>query len=124
MATQQETLKAEVEAAYQSLIGLEFKATYNGQRTMDTGYTRSLLVVKPTVENSNLIEALGEICSTLGDQPVWKGITEKDGEYTLWIQGDPQLAEGTFRIRSCEVIEGLPWKNPKYKALVNIEVDT
>ncbi len=92
---------------------------------MVTGNTRSLLVVKPTVENLHMTKALGVICSILADQPVWKGITAGlGGEYTLWIQGDPQVAEGTFRIKSCEVIENLYWQKPQYTALVNIEVDT
>ena len=116
----QEDLVAAVEAAYKQLEGLEFEATYEGRVESNfTGNPRELLRVSSSSHQMN--KALGIVYSKVETLPVWKGITKEDGCYTLWVQETPEI--GTFRIKSCEVITDLDWKNPKYKALVDIVVE-
>ena len=120
MAKQEDFDVTAVEAAYKQLEGLEFEATYSGSRESKfTGNPRDLLQVSSSSYQMN--EALGTVYSKVETLPVWKGITKEDGRYTLWVQETPEI--GTFRIKSCEVVTSLNWKNPKYKALVDIVVE-
>lgn len=122
MAKQEDLDVAAVEAAYKQLVGLEFEATY--EKSVESNFTgnpRELLQVSSKSYQMN--EALDTVCSKVKNQPVWKGITKEDGWYKLWVQEKPEFEIGTFRIKSCEVVTGLDWKNPKYKALVDIVVE-
>lgn len=119
-------LREKLETVYRRLKGLEFEAIYTERRASAyTGGSRDLLKVTPTSLKMN--QALQEVCKELEqDSSVWKGITGIEGDYTLWIQSKQTLElheKSTFKVTGTEVLDGLIWKNPKYKALVNIEVE-
>lgn len=106
--------KQELEEICAPLRGLEFKATY--ERSTKSGKD----VLKVDV---HACEKLEGVYSWLESHKVWKGITEDDGEYRLWVDNNQELTR-TGEAYTCMVtnIDIQMMENPssQYYAFVNI----
>ncbi len=89
----QPSLQKEIKRAYSSIIGLEFIASYVGQKqTKSTGYWRELWKVHPS--STAVTVALIGIDSGIDNDSfggqrmsdtVWRGITRESSSYVLWV---------------------------------------
>ena len=121
-----EQFKTKIEAIYEKLRGLTFQGFINERNTtaVYTGGPRYVVNVNSqnvrdimTIITMEIMELSKTYEPYDGQEKVWKGITGSQ----LWVKsypGDDKTT--TFTVTSIEVVTGLNWQIPNYKAIVNI----
>ena len=116
-------LVSKVEDIYRPLEGRKFKGCIEEKDTkaVCTGGPRDIIVVKDD-DVCEIMETIkSEIEELSEDEIVWKGITEWDSEWKLWVESYDGPDTQTFIVEGIKVVTGLNWQKD-YKAMVNITV--
>ena len=123
MALNLKQLVSKVKDIYRPLEGRKFQGYIDETNTpaVCTGGPRDIIVV----EDDDVCEIMETIKSEIEelseDEIVWKGITEWDSEWKLWVESYDGPDTQTFIVEGIKVVTGLNWQKD-YKAMVNITV--
>ena len=126
-----EQFKTKIEVIYQQLRGLEFQGSIydRDSKAVCTGGPRDVVNVNSqnVLDIMTIIKEQIEVLSANyepndGKEKVWKGITLYPPR--LWVTGlaknIPYGVPTNFTVNNIEVVTGLNWQIPNYKAMVNI----